>query len=680
VSEAVRVERRARELLQRVAVDTARAQDRDGAFRAVLAAVCAHTGWPVGHFFELDAGSGHLVSGGVWHLDEPARYARFREVSERIAFAPGVGLPGRVLAAARPLWIMDVTADPGFARAAHAADSGVRAGFGFPVMVGTAVVAVLEFYSPHPAEPDEPLLGVMGSLGHQLGHLHERLRAEARLASSERRFRSLAESATDAIVTVDAAGRVVSWNPAAERLFGWTAAEAVGVSLERVTPPAFRGAHRAGMARVAAGGERRVVGRTVELAGLRRDGEEFPLELSLGAWEMDGRAYFTGVMRDITVRKDAERRLREQADRLDRQNEELARKNEELVRQREELLVSWRQLEQLFSALADALPGQALDRRYHLGEQIGAGGYGVVYRAVDAETGAAVAIKVFRPANGRLSPEHLARFRREGATATRVNHPNAVRVLDAGVSSAGIPYLVMELLEGETLSERLRRVGPLPAVDAVALLAAIAAAVGAAHASGIVHRDIKADNVFLLRQGGARLLDFGIARLLDDTDDGDLGTVTLTGQMVGTPAYMAPERLRGAPSDARADVYSLGVLLYEALVGARPFDTLGRTPWEIVHQHLTQPVPALETQLQGAPTDLSALAAAALAREPAERPSAHAFAAALAQIPRAALAAVPTPPPRTPRRTSTGSGASVSASPTLGFDDGGDSAADTRSR
>lgn len=665
-ADALRWERRARELLQRIAVETSRARDLREALGAVLRAVCAHTGWPVGHVFELDASGQRLVSARLWHLEDPAAYEAFRRISEDFVFTPGVGMPGRVLASGRPLWIMDVTRDPNFPRAKLASDVGVRAGFGFPVMAEERVVAVLEFFAPRAAEPDEPLLEVMASLGFQLGHLHERMRAEARLLASELRFRSVAESATDAVVTVDVLGRVVSWNPAASRLFGWSEAEMVGELLERVIPEPYRAGHRAGMARMASGGEPRVVGKTVELSGLRKDGTTFPLELSLGMWASSEGRFYTGVLRDITRRKEAERQLREQAERLDRQNEELATKNLELVRQREDLLESWRQMEQIFSAFADALPGQELDG-YHLEAKIGSGGYGVVYRATEVATGARVAVKVFRPANGRLSPDHVARFRREGATATRVNHPNAVRVLDAGVSSAGIPFLVMEYLEGRTLAERLRSDGPLPAVEAVQIAAAVAGALAAAHAAGIVHRDLKPDNVFCAPDG-PKLLDFGIARLLDETGDGAFDAITQTGQMVGTPAYMAPERLQGVAYDGRADVYSLGVLLYETLSGARPFDAPGRTPWEIIRQHLTQPVAPLAEVVPGVPDALERIVRGALAREADARPTARQVADALLALPAELLERVPLPPRRPWPHTRTGTPAPIAAAPTVDFE------------
>lgn len=650
IEDPLQWERRARELLRRVAIETSRARDLREALGHVLETVCAHTGWPVGHLLELDPTGEDLRSAGVWHLDDPDEYAIFQRITRGFVYSRGVGLPGRVLATGKPVWIRDVTQDAAFPRAKLATGVGVRAGFGFPVMSGNGVKAVLEFFSLEAVAPDEPLLEVMESLGHQLGHMHDRLEAEARLVGSELRFRSLAASATDAIVTVAANGAVVSWNPAAERMFEWPAAEIIGEPLEIVIPESLRDAHRAGLDRAATRAPSRVVGKTVELAGLRRSGKAFPLELSLGTWTSGNERFYTGILRDITHRKDAERQLREQAERLDQQYEQLAAKNTELVRQREELLESWRQMEQVFAALADALPGQELDGKYRLESKIGTGGHGVVYRATERATGATVAVKVFRPANGRLSPQNLVCFRREGTAATRMDHPSAVRVLDASVSSAGIPYLVMEHLEGCTLAQRLRAEGPMQAAVAVPLVCALAEGIAAAHEANLLHRDIKPDNIFLVTPDDTpKLLDFGIARLMDEADEGDRDTVTRAGQMLGTPAYMAPERFQGLPYDGRSDVYSLGVLLYEVLSGVRPIDTTTGTPWEIIRHHMAQEAPNRSAAIPDVPAELEQIAALALARDPADRPTARAFAEALACIPVAQLAAVRLPKRRNDR-------------------------------
>ncbi len=156
--------------------------------------VCAHTGWPVGHAYLLDEAAGDLAPGGIWHLDDAEAFETFRSVTEATRFVSGVGLPGRVLASGQPAWIFDVTKDPNFRRAKLATEIGVRAGVAFPVLVGPKVAAVLEFFSEQAAEPDEPLLEVMGQIGTQLGRVMERTRAEELLLAAKEQ----AEAATQA--------------------------------------------------------------------------------------------------------------------------------------------------------------------------------------------------------------------------------------------------------------------------------------------------------------------------------------------------------------------------------------------------------------------------------------------------------------------------------------------------
>jgi two-component system sensor histidine kinase/response regulator len=293
-------ERRARGLLQWVALAAAEAASVGTALQAAVDEVCRHTGWPLGHAL-LRGPDGRLTSAGIWHAD--GRFAPFRAATEAQRFEPGVGLPGQVLASGRPHWIMDVTRDENFPRAAAAETLGLRAAFAFPVLSRREVLAVLEFFSSEAAEPDLPLLEVMATVGTQLARVMERTRAEEALKQSELRFRSVTETAHDAIITADADGRIVSWNRAAEGLFGHTEAEAVGQPLTLIVPPRLRAQHTEGMARVRVGGERKVIGRTLELDGLRKDGSEFPLELSLATWAIGGERLFTGILRDITERR-----------------------------------------------------------------------------------------------------------------------------------------------------------------------------------------------------------------------------------------------------------------------------------------------------------------------------------------------------------------------------------------
>src|SRR5262245_53838705 len=167
VREELRWERRARELLQRIAVAAADpATTVEAALQTAVAEVCRRTGWPIGHVLERDAG-GAMVSTGIWYPEERERFRGLREASERMRFPPGEGLPGRVLATGRPIWIIDVAREANFPRARQVQDLGVHAGAGFPVLVGEAVVAVLEFFSEQISEPDEPLLEVMATIGLQ---------------------------------------------------------------------------------------------------------------------------------------------------------------------------------------------------------------------------------------------------------------------------------------------------------------------------------------------------------------------------------------------------------------------------------------------------------------------------------------------------------------------------------
>jgi hypothetical protein len=213
-------------------------------------------------------------------------------------------------------------------------------------------------------------------------------------------------------------------------------------------------------------------------------------------------------------------------------------------------------------------PGEAVGP-YTLGPRIGSGGMGEVFRATDPRLGRDVAIKFLR-AGAERDPERLRRFENEARAAAQLNHPNILAVLDVG-THAGAPYLVTELLEGETLRERLARA--VTAAQARELALQIANGLRAAHAHAIVHRDLKPENVFVTSDGRVKILDFGIARFAESGESGPVkATQTATGTLLGTAGYMAPEQVRGQPADARADVFAFGCILYELLGGKRAFD------------------------------------------------------------------------------------------------------------
>lgn len=209
---------------------------------------------------------------------------------------------------------------------------------------------------------------------------------------------------------------------------------------------------------------------------------------------------------------------------------------------------------------------------YRILEQIGAGGMGEVFRARDERLGRDVALKLIRPASGD-SPDHLRRFEQEARAAASLNHPNILAIYDVGFAGS-TPYIVSELLQGKTLRKRLSE-GPMPVQEASDYALQVAHGLTAAHERHIVHRDLKPENLFLTGDGRVKILDFGVAKLQipaeGDRSVESLTTVTKTGAVIGTVAYMSPEQLRGKPVDHRSDIFSFGAILYEMLAGCRAF-------------------------------------------------------------------------------------------------------------
>ena len=229
---------------------------------------------------------------------------------------------------------------------------------------------------------------------------------------------------------------------------------------------------------------------------------------------------------------------------------------------------------------AGAVDGRRLGGRYRVGALLATGGMGEVWAAHDLLLDRAVAVKVL---GGALAGDGRAaeRLRREARAAGRLEHPGIARVLDLGEHD-GRPYLVMELLEGESLAARIDRAGPMPPDEAARVVAAVADALEAAHAAGVVHRDVKPGNVFLTTAGEVKVLDFGIAWCAHDA-------ALTTGELLGTAAYLAPERVLGHRATPAADIYALGVVLYELLAGHRPFEASSEVELAMAHVNATPP-------------------------------------------------------------------------------------------
>jgi eukaryotic-like serine/threonine-protein kinase len=254
--------------------------------------------------------------------------------------------------------------------------------------------------------------------------------------------------------------------------------------------------------------------------------------------------------------------------------------------------------------------------RYQTQELLGRGGMSEVYRGFDVRLRRPVAIKRLRADLG-MNPVFRARFRREAQAAGRLSHSAIVAVYDTGeergATDSSIPFIVMELVEGRSLRDALLDEGKFPPARALELTAAVLEALACSHAAGIIHRDIKPANVMLTSTGEVKVADFGIARAVSDTT----GTVTLAGTVVGTPQYLSPEQGQGEAVDVRSDIYSVGCMLYELLVGQPPFT--GDSPVSIVVQHVSDapaPPSAVNCDISA---DLDAIILKALAKDPADR-------------------------------------------------------------
>lgn len=256
-----------------------------------------------------------------------------------------------------------------------------------------------------------------------------------------------------------------------------------------------------------------------------------------------------------------------------------------------------------------------LANRYEVGELIGAGGMADVFQGRDTRLSRPVAIKILRSDLAR-DPAFLARFRREAQAAAGLNHPAIVSVYDTGeegTESGVLPYIVMEQVNGKTIREVIRSGERLPFSRAIAVIRGILEALEYSHRNGIVHRDIKPANVMLTAGGDVKVMDFGIARALDDAS----ATVTHAWTVVGTANYLSPEQARGEVADSRSDIYSVGCLLYELLTGRPPF--LGDTPVAIAYQHVSAefvPVSELNEEL---PLGIDNIISGALSKDPLAR-------------------------------------------------------------
>ncbi|MEU4835268.1 Stk1 family PASTA domain-containing Ser/Thr kinase [Streptosporangium sp. NPDC023615] len=263
------------------------------------------------------------------------------------------------------------------------------------------------------------------------------------------------------------------------------------------------------------------------------------------------------------------------------------------------------------TTLTDPLVGKLLDGRYRVESRIARGGMATVYLALDIRLDRTVAVKVMHRSLAE-DPAFVRRFIGEAKSVASLSHPNVVHVFDQGTDGDNV-YLSMEYVPGRTLRDVLRARGRLPAREALEVMIPVLAALGAAHQAGLVHRDVKPENVLLADDGRVKVVDFGLARAVEATNQ------TRTGVMIGTIGYMSPEQVTAGATDARSDVYAAGIMLFELLTGRQPYE--GETPMSVAYRHVHDTVPTPSSVLPGSPPLLDNLVAAATARDPAHRPA-----------------------------------------------------------
>jgi serine/threonine-protein kinase len=263
------------------------------------------------------------------------------------------------------------------------------------------------------------------------------------------------------------------------------------------------------------------------------------------------------------------------------------------------------------SAHADVLVGRTLDRRYHVRSRIAHGGMATVYLATDTRLDREVALKVMHADLAR-DGDFVGRFIGEAKSVAKLSHPNIVNVYDQGADGQYL-YLAMEYVPGRTLRALMRERGWLPWQEAMAVIDPVLAGLAAAHQAGLVHRDVKPENVLITADGRVKVVDFGLARASAAVGN------TRAGMIIGSVAYISPEQVTGAPSDARSDVYAAGIVLFEMLTGRQPFT--GDTPLTVAYAHVNSDVPPVSSLVGGIPPGVDQLVRAATSRDPQLRPT-----------------------------------------------------------
>ncbi len=342
--------------------------------RATLKAICDLKEWPIGHGYLISQiGSREFVSSTIWFLKRSG-FESFKKATEEAQLAISDGFPGLIVAARKPVWLSDLEDPVVLPRSNSAVAAGLKLGFGFPVYVGAEIVAVMEFFSDSLSQPDEELESLVIQVGAILGRAFERKRAEDALLQSEERHRILADTASDAIVTINEDGTVVYANPATNRLFGHPVSEVVGQEITMLMPDRLRSLHTQAFARHLQTGCRHMGWDRVELTALHESGREFPIELSLAESRLGAVKFFTGIIRDVSERKGSEAELQRLSAQLlqlqDEERRKIARDLHDSVGQILAALSMNNSVVQSQSHKLDALGSRAVSENAQLVQQV----------------------------------------------------------------------------------------------------------------------------------------------------------------------------------------------------------------------------------------------------------------------------------------------------------------------
>ena len=298
-------------LLQEIASGANQAESIKEAYQITLDKIAKFTGWPIGHVYECNERGDKLISSGIWHLKHPRKFKTFKLASNTIDFAPGIGMPGDVLASKKPVWVEKLSPQKKYPRAKVGKQIGVYSALGIPVKIDGRIAAILEFFAPLIEQPDKDFLNLMDQIGNTVGSVIARKKIEGALRASEEQIRATVANIPDGIIVSDENGIIQSCNLGAENIFGFKGNEVIGKNVSILAARKDRKNHHQYISDYLRTGTKKIIGIGREVEGMRKDGSIFPMSIAVGEYKVGGKKFFTSVIQDITERKETEIALKE---------------------------------------------------------------------------------------------------------------------------------------------------------------------------------------------------------------------------------------------------------------------------------------------------------------------------------------------------------------------------------